>query len=269
MSIRRARPLLGTFCEICISDAGNASPQAAIEAAFAVIKQIDEGLSFHRPDSELSRLNAGAGNWVELSRHSMRLLRLAKSLGKLSANRFNVTLGAELVSRGALPQHQHGHFLPRGKWQDIELASNKARLKRPVLLTLDGIAKGYAVDLAVACLKRYGVRSGSVNAGGDLKAFGDIPTRVQLRSDKGFGVSLYLCNQALASSRHGAAPTPNFPALVLTDRPAPGEAELHTVIAPFAWRADALTKIAAFGEPGLVRALGGQLPTEIIARNSA
>ncbi|WP_338589690.1 FAD:protein FMN transferase [Shewanella khirikhana] len=269
MSIRRARPLLGTFCEICISNAGNASPQAAIEAAFAVIKQIDEGLSFHRPDSELSRLNAGAGNWVELSRHSMRLLRLAKGLGKLSANRFNVTLGAELVSRGALPQHQHGHFLPRGNWQDIELASNKARLKRPVLLTLDGIAKGYAVDLAVACLKHCGIRSGSVNAGGDLKAFGDIPTRVQLRSDEGFGVSLYLCNQALASSRHGAAPTPAYPALVLTDRPAPGKTELHTVIAPFAWRADALTKIAAFGEPGLVRALGGQLPTEIIARNTA
>ncbi|WP_372871461.1 FAD:protein FMN transferase [Shewanella sp.] len=268
MSIRRARPLLGTFCEICISDAGDANPNAAVEAAFAVLKQIDVQLSFHRPDSELSRLNGSAGEWLSLSRHSMRVLKLARSLGKLSGNRFNITLGGELVSLGALPLHQDAPYLPRGNWQDIELKPNKARLKRPVLLTLDGIAKGYGVDLAVASLKRHGIKSGSVNAGGDLKAFGDIATRVQLRSDEGFEDSLWLCNQALASSRHGAMPTSAFPALVITDSQPSATAQLHTVIAPFAWRADALTKIAAFGEPGLVRALGGLLPTELIARHT-
>ncbi|RDV24218.1 hypothetical protein DXV75_15440 [Alteromonas aestuariivivens] len=37
-------------------------------------------------------------------------------------------------------------------------------LRRPVLITLDGIAKGYAVDLGVRALKLAGIKAGWINA---------------------------------------------------------------------------------------------------------
>jgi thiamine biosynthesis lipoprotein len=57
-----------------------------------------------------------------------------------------------------------------------------------VQLDFGGIAKGYAVDLAVERLRQLGIGSAIVNAGGDLRAFGrhgDRPWRVAVRRPGG------------------------------------------------------------------------------------
>jgi len=139
-----------------------------------------------------------------------------------------------------------------------------------VRLTLDGIAKGYAVDLAVGALQRAGADAGWVNAGGDLRVFGDLALPVQRRELDGRLAALgALRNAAVASSRAaapGAAADASFPAHIVAPpgrQPQPG---LWTVLARSAWRADALTKIAATApapqRAALVRSLGGcLLPT--------
>jgi len=53
----------------------------------------------------------------------------------------------------------------------------QVRLARRVRLDLGGIAKGFAVDQAIAQLRDAGVVSGSVNAGGDLRVLGNRRTR--------------------------------------------------------------------------------------------
>jgi len=40
------------------------------------------------------------------------------------------------------------------------------------VIDLGGIAKGYALDTAIAIMKSFGIRSGLVNAGGDIKLLG-------------------------------------------------------------------------------------------------
>ena len=53
---------------------------------------------------------------------------------------------------------------------------------------LDGIAKGFAVDRAVETLQSAGIRCGVVNAGGDLRVFGeafeDVHVRAPQRPDR-------------------------------------------------------------------------------------
>ncbi|ABM00860.1 FAD:protein FMN transferase [Shewanella amazonensis] len=263
--LRRAKPMLGTLTDIRVTDPGHADAQEAMTAAFRLMGEIDTSLSFHRPMSTLSALNARPMQWTEMGKHGARILRLARVLGKLSDNRFNVTLGGALVNASALPRHTLSDFLPCGSWEDIEINGTRARLKRPVLLTLDGIAKGYAVDMAVSCLKRFGVRSGSVNAGGDLKVFGNHPIKVQLRNSQGFTDTLWLKNAALASSRLGGEPDARFSSLIISQDGYPDNSpqteSLLSVIAPFAWRADALTKVLAFAGPEMVTRLGGRLPS--------
>jgi len=46
---------------------------------------------------------------------------------------------------------------------------------------LDGIAKGFAVDRAVECLRDAGIEAGVVNAGGDLRVFGPAFEEVYVR----------------------------------------------------------------------------------------
>src|SRR5437762_3907929 len=47
---------------------------------------------------------------------------------------------------------------------------------------LDGIAKGFAVDCAVETLQLAGLRAGVVNAGGDLRVFGEAFEDIYVRT---------------------------------------------------------------------------------------
>jgi FAD:protein FMN transferase len=55
----------------------------------------------------------------------------------------------------------------------------------PVELDLGGIAKGHAIDRAVEKLQELGCTSGLVNAGGDLRVFGDRAETIFLRQRTG------------------------------------------------------------------------------------
>ena len=60
IEVRRCRPLLGTFVEITASGADENELNTAINAAFAVIEKIQNLMSAHDADSELSLLNREA-----------------------------------------------------------------------------------------------------------------------------------------------------------------------------------------------------------------
>jgi thiamine biosynthesis lipoprotein len=73
-------------------------------------------------------------------------------------------------------------------------------IHQPEGITLDGIAKGYAVDKALEILKKSGATSGFVNAGGDMGCFGQ-PHPVHLRHDQEIAPLTILQNEALAASQ--------------------------------------------------------------------
>jgi thiamine biosynthesis lipoprotein len=264
---RRLRPGLGTLVEVGAFGSGI---EPAIEAAFAAIALAEARWSFHRPSSELSQLNARPGVWVPLSRPTTRLLRLARALARASGHRFDCTVGGLLVAAGALPRHGDGALLARGDAGDIEVRLRHARLRRPVRLTLDGIAKGYAVDLAVEALRTRGAYAGWVNAGGDLSVFGDFALPLHRRAADGRLEALgALRDAAVATSAvTGAARAhrqqrQRFPACLVGPAGPHAAPGVWTVLARRAWRADALTKVAAAwpsAQAGArVAALGGRL----------
>lgn len=257
--VRRLRPALGTFVEIGI-DAG---PASVLDAGFAAIADAQARWSFQDPDSELSRLNRRPGERVDVGPGTLRLLAFARLLARASGGLFDPTVGGALVLRKVLPDHGGPAPLARGGPDDIELGRGWARLRRPVRVTLDGIAKGWAVDRAVGALRRAGAAGGWVNAGGDLRVFGTASLDVQRREADGSLRPLgSLRNGALATSRSGA-PDPDFPAVLLAPHAAPAQAGVWSVLAASAARADALTKVAAAAaasERGaLLARLGGHL----------
>lgn len=257
--VRRMRPALGTFVEIG-ARGGRAD---AVDAAFAAIDGAQSRWSFHDPDSELSRLNRHPGERVPLSRCTLRLLVLARLLAVQSGGRFDPTVGGAMVERHVLPDDGGPAPLARGTPDDIEIGPDWASLRRPVRLTLDGIAKGWAVDRAIGALRRASASGGWVNAGGDLRVFGDSSLLVQRRELDGTLTTLgTLRNGALATSRAGEV-DPAFPGLILAPTDTPAAPGVWSVLATTAARADALTKVAAACDASTraaaVAALGGCL----------
>lgn len=180
--MRRAQPWLGTLVGIEATGLPPAQLARAIDRAFRAVARVHSRMSFHEPDSELSRLNGTAhAGPVPVSGHLRRVLRVACRLSALTDGRFDVTVAPTLVRWGYLPGLPH-NTETTGDWRDIRLgADGMVRFARPLLIDLGGIAKGYAVDLAIASLRRAGVPQACVNAGGDLRFYGHEPRRIGVR----------------------------------------------------------------------------------------
>jgi thiamine biosynthesis lipoprotein len=183
--IRRARPLLGTLVEIAIDDHWpRADAEQALDRAFAAIARVHARMSYHDPQSELSRINREA--WlraVGVSDETWQVLTAAHRLSEASDGLFDITVAPTLEQAGFLPRHADQLPAARhGRWQDVQLLPDRrVRLARRVRLDLGGIAKGFAVDQAIASLRDAGVASGSVNAGGDLRVLGRTAHTLHLR----------------------------------------------------------------------------------------
>ena len=67
---------------------------------------------------------------------------------------------------------------------------------------LGGIAVGYAIDKAVDVLKSEGVKSGLIDAGGDIAVFGDNTYKIGVKNPAGKGLvkTFVLKNQAITTS---------------------------------------------------------------------
>jgi thiamine biosynthesis lipoprotein len=169
IEVRRCRPLLGAFVAIQAFGTDAADLERAVEAGFLAIAQVHRLMSFHDPESEVSRMNLDACyKRVRVHPWTWRVLKSAQEFSRNTDGIFDVTMAEQLVKWSYLPRcsAQFG----RSSWRDIILeASGYVRFRRPLLIDFGGIAKGFAVDRAVEILKRKRVMAGIVNAGGDLR----------------------------------------------------------------------------------------------------
>jgi thiamine biosynthesis lipoprotein len=251
LSLRRAKPLLGTLVDISVEAAGAARAQHAIDAAFAEISVVHRLMSFHETGSDLSRLNrAQPGALVPVDPRTVEVLRWAEALRAESGGAFDCAVADTLIALGLLPPVQPAQDNETGR-----AASGQLMVARgAALLDLGGIAKGYAVDRAIEVLRGFGVASALVNAGGDLRHFGRKAATVHLR-DPADPSRLVACiavrDMALASSAsnglwHAAAmPTDRLSALIDARHRTPlAAAAGASVVAPHCMMADALAKVA-------------------------
>jgi thiamine biosynthesis lipoprotein len=206
MPIRRARPLLGTFVEIRVDGVDGAHAVVAIDAAFAEIATVHRLMSFHAHDSDVTRVNRGASrNAVVVDARTREVLSLSIDFARASDGRFDPTIAAELVARNLLPRPSEAPSPhPKADWRDIEIiADGRIRCAKPLWIDFGGIAKGYAVDRAIECLRDSGITNACVNAGGDLRRIGAGMESVHIRSPAAPHrpvLSLMLGEGAIASS---------------------------------------------------------------------
>ena len=151
--MRRCRALLGTFVEIELLD----DDSVAMESAFSAMVNVEHRMNFYNPQSELSKLNRGAvSQAISVSSELLEVLVQVQSLFERTSGVFDAS--TSLTDGGSVV---------------VDSLNRTVTYERPLQLNLGGIAKGYAVDQAVRELQSAGVSGGIVNAGGDLRYFGD------------------------------------------------------------------------------------------------
>jgi thiamine biosynthesis lipoprotein len=204
------RPSMATVVSITVAGAPPADAAAAADAAFRIFARVDEVMNEWRPESPLSALNAasGSGRFVELPGDLCEVLRAGRDGAERTAGLFDPTWAA---LRGvwrfgdgepaALPSAESVAAACRlVSWRDLEIepagspttgSPCRARLRLAGMqVGLGGLAKGWAVDRAVAEIRRRGLRDFLVQAGGDLYAAGKRdgrPWRVGIRDPRGTG----------------------------------------------------------------------------------
>jgi thiamine biosynthesis lipoprotein len=272
--IRRARPLLGTFVEIAAADAARPAMESAIEAAFAAVAKVHRLMSFHDPDSDVSRVNRDAGTRaVAVHPWTYHVIETALDLHRGSGGAFDIAVAPVLQNFGMLPRtgNDTQPIVAAGSTADVIelLPGHRVRLrKRDAAIDLGGIAKGFAVDRAIAVLRDSGVARGVVNAGGDLAAFGRLPETVHIRDPR--DPSRPLCHveiadAALASSGRCLDPLQSngtqSTAVIDPRAQAPVRAIAGaSVLAPSCMIADALTKVVM---------IAGETATDLLTRHKA
>lgn len=162
---REMRVAMGTFAEIEISGAGE--PEKAIAAAFDRIDAVEEATSAWSGESEVSRLSRSGEALV--SKELFFCLEKALELSRASKGAFDVTRTASGFERVHLDPLSHRVRLPPG-----------------LRIDLGGMAKGYAVDLALDVLRRAGARSAIVDLGtSSIGVFGEEPVSFEIRNPEG------------------------------------------------------------------------------------
>src|SRR5262245_55425343 len=251
IEVRRCRPLLGTFVEIQAFGTNAAKLEAAVEGAFLAIAQVHRLMSFHGPESDVSRMNREACHKpVRVHPWTSRVLKAAQEFSGDTNGIFDVTMAGQLVKWNYLPRHGAGSG--RGSWRDIIFETNgRVRFRCPLLIDFGGIAKGFAVDRAVEALRGNRATAGIVNAGGDLRVFGSASQIVHRRhpaQTKHAAGAVRLRERAIATSGIYFARTKNRGrgvSPILNARTGRSARDLIsvTVGAPNCMTADALTKI--------------------------
>jgi thiamine biosynthesis lipoprotein len=147
------------------------------------MRELEAILTVYNPTSELSRVNAAAGQGLmPTGRHVTMMLSMARLYGALSHGAFDVTVGPVVrawgFSGGWKPEAVPSESVLREKlalvgYTNILVAGGKCGLMRAgMMVDLGGIAKGYAVDVCCRELIGQGARDFVVNLGGNMRCYG-------------------------------------------------------------------------------------------------
>lgn len=278
---------MGTVCHVAVLDGA----ESLVTEAEDEVRRLEQLWSRFRADSEISRLNAAEGAWVEVSDETAELLGRAVAAWRDLGGWFDPFMAGDLVAAGydrdfdllALSDELPSVSPPSGvdrppdaspRRRDdepvqVDPLRRRARLGGGATFDPGGLGKGLAADMVSLRLVSSGAAGAMVNLGGDLRARGVAPPggwRIAVEDpfsrERPPVAVIGVTDSGLCTStslkRRWTAPDGTTAHHVLdprTGRPAPVEIASITVTAEHAWRAEALATAVMLAGPEEGRAM--------------
>lgn len=179
--------LMGNRFTISVVSEDGAWAELQIEAAIVEISRIEKLLTTFSDDSQTNQINQNAGiKPVKVDKEVFDLIQRSLRISSLTDGAFDITYGS--IDKRFWNFDKEMTSLP-----DAEAAKESVRLinynnvmldtenqtvflkEKGMRIGFGGIGKGYAAESAKRLLIKNGVKSGIVNAAGDLTTWGNQP----------------------------------------------------------------------------------------------
>lgn len=163
---------LGTTLSLRAGHTSVERVDAGLDAAVNAIRHVEHHMSLFNPDSSLCRLNRD-GILLHPDPDLVKILSIAASVSERSHGAFDVTVqpiwnawqSAKSMHRLPTPNELK---IARDKtgWRNVEISADRILFLKPnMALTLNGIAQGYASDLAREALRAQGIEHALIDTG--------------------------------------------------------------------------------------------------------
>lgn len=180
--IERELRAMGSTVQLIVGDAD----AMLVDWAVAELERLEQCWSRFRADSELSALNASAGEWVAVSPTLLMALTRARELWHATAGAFDPTVLDALERSGydrsfelVDPSDPRAVPSPRRvagfEHVELDVDGSAVRLVPGARLDLGGLGKGLAADVIAEGIVDRGARTSIVSLGGDIRAGGEPP----------------------------------------------------------------------------------------------
>jgi FAD:protein FMN transferase len=181
---KKVERLMGNSFEITVVGDDETWAQDKINIAIAEIKRIEKLLTTYHESSQTNQINAHAGiSAVKVDKEVFDLIQRSLKISAITDGAFDISYGSidkrlwnfdktmkalpdEFTARSMVKLINYRNVILNPENYSVLLKEKGMRIG------FGGIGKGYAAEMVKALLKKEGVKSGIVNASGDLTTWG-------------------------------------------------------------------------------------------------
>lgn len=216
---RRLWLIMGTTCEVRLATRDSLLARRGFDAAYRELALVDSLMSLYRPSSELVRVNGTAADTtVFLTSPTWEVFQASMALARESEGAFDITVKPLMDLWGFYRRTGHRPSSVQVDslracvgWQRLLVDVERRGVRfgaRGMSLDFGGIAKGYAMDRAMASIESLGIGDALIDLGGSLIARGSaghdirgwpVAIRNPAQPDS-ISSFFHLMNEAVASS---------------------------------------------------------------------
>lgn len=184
MQKKHTQLLMGNRFEITLEAKTETEVDFYLKKAITEISRIEELLSTYKPNSETNLINQNAGiKPVKVSDETLGIILRSKRISEITQGAFDITYGSidkrfwnfdtEMTSLPDEKLAKESIALINYKNIETDTENKTVFLKsKGMRIGFGGIGKGYAAEKTKILLKSLGVKSGIINASGDLSCWG-------------------------------------------------------------------------------------------------
>lgn len=181
--------LFGSYVKIKLLEPNRTKANQAVEKALSEMARLDSLFSLYNPASEINQINRmGKG---KLSQDFKNLLVKSLEVSEKSNGAFDITVlpliqywRSYFKSEKIPDSLELKHLLKLVDYRKIKIQNDSIYLPDSVKIDLGGIAVGYSIDRAVEILKQGGIKTGLIDAGGDIMGFGNRKWKVAVKNPR-------------------------------------------------------------------------------------
>ncbi|MEO0019049.1 MAG: FAD:protein FMN transferase [candidate division WOR-3 bacterium] len=207
IEVEKSGMVFGSYVRIKVIGESKEGLDKAVDKALQEMGRLDSLWSLFSDKSEVVRLNRNKKGFV--SEETRDLLKRAHDFGERTGGVFDITVEPLLRVWGFYDGNYQvpesaviAGLLERVDCRGVVVKGESVVLGNNVNIDLGGIAVGYAVDRVVELLQASGVKQGLIDAGGDIRVFGNRDWRVGVQHPRKQGVVkvLQLRERAVSTS---------------------------------------------------------------------